>query len=144
VNEGSGESTSSSNVTITVDGGSAVVYLQVNDSLYLSNGIFLGNVKTITNATTIVLDKLVYALRDNEILYVGRLKSNVNKYDLASNYIGIINPKRLATMNFTLTNQEGQSVEDGNNKTFKDQDSSENRIILEFLVVARQSYEDFE
>jgi hypothetical protein len=144
VNEGSGEAVSTGNVTITVDGGSALVFIQVNDSLYLSNGIFLGNIITINAATEIVLDKLAYPLRDNDILYVGRLKSNVNKYDLASNYIGTLNPKRLATMNFTLTNQEGQSVEDGNNKTFKDQDSSENRIILEFLVVSRQSYEDFE
>jgi hypothetical protein len=144
VNEGSGESVSSSNVTITVDGGSALVFIQVNDSLYLSNGIFLGNIITINTATEIVLDKLAYPLRDNEILYVGRLKSNVNKYDLASNYIGTMNPKRLATMNFTFTNQEGKSVEDGNNYTFKDKDSSENRIILEFLIVARQSYEDFE
>jgi hypothetical protein len=144
VNEGSGEAVSTGNVTITVDGGSALVFIHVNDSLYLSNGIFLGNIITINTAIEIVLDKLAYPLRDNEILYIGRLKSNVNKYDLASNYIGTLNPKRLANMNFTLTNQEGKSVEDGDNKTFKDKDSSENRIILEFLIVARQSYEDFE
>lgn len=119
-------------------------FININDSLYLSNGVFLGNATAVGSTTTITIDKLHHTLRTNEILYIGRLKSNVNKYDLASNYIGTLNPKRLANMNFTLTNQEGKSVEDGDNKTFKDKDSSENRIILEFLIVARQSYEDFE
>jgi hypothetical protein len=62
---------------------------------------------------------------------------NIN-YGSEDNYITTINPEKLNNLNITITNQDNESVEDGDNKTFADSDSdSTNRIIFELEFRSR-------
>ena len=44
---------------------------------------------------------------------------------------------------FTLTNQDGENAETGDNKTFHEAAAGNNRVILEFSIVSRH-YDDFQ
>ncbi len=57
--------------------------------------------------------------------------------------IGTINPKNLNVIEFTLTNQDGENAETGDNKTFHEAAADNNRVILEFSIVSRH-YDDFQ
>jgi hypothetical protein len=66
---------------------------------------------------------------------------NVN-YGSEDNYITTINPEKLSNLNITVTNQDNQSVEDGDDKTFSDQDGTNNRIIFELEFRSRSERDD--
>ena len=66
----------------------------------------------------------------------------IEKFDANANYIGTINPKNLNVIEFTLTNQDGEHAETGDNKTFHEAAAGNNRVILEFSIVSRH-YDDF-
>ena len=61
---------------------------------------------------------------------------NVN-YGSEDNYITTINPEKLSNLNITVTNQDNQSVDDDDNKTFADQNGTNNRIIFELEFRSR-------
>lgn len=121
-----------------------IVNVHINDSIYLVNGDFVGNVtqRQVTGTHYFHLDKVRVPLLEDNNIFIGRHKTNSAKFELGSNYVGTINPKNLLTMEFTLTNENGETAETDNNKVFKDSASDKNRVILEFLIVSR-NVEDF-
>jgi hypothetical protein len=65
---------------------------------------------------------------------------NVN-YGSEDNYITTINPEKLNNLNITITNQDNESVENGNAKTFADRTVT-NRIIFELEFKSRGEREE--
>ena len=120
--------------------------INVTDSIYLGNGDFVGNVVTAGTGAgnkDITLDSVKHAILDGASLFVGQHRIKVEKYDANANYLGTINPKNLNVLEFTLTNQDGEHAETGDNKTFHESGASNNRVILEFSIVSRH-YHDFD
>ena len=132
-----------SQTTITTN--KTVTDVNITDSIYLGNGDFVGNVTAIgtgANNKDITLDAINHAIKDGASLFEGRHNIKVEKFDANANYIGTINPKNLNVIEFTLTNQDGEHAETGDNKTFHEAAAGNNRVILEFSIVSRH-YDDF-
>ena len=133
-------------VPTTITTSKAVTDINVTDSIYLGNGDFVGNVVTAGTGAgnkDITLDSVKHAILDGASLFVGQHRIKVEKYDANANYLGTINPKNLNVLEFTLTNQDGEHAETGDNKTFHESGASNNRVILEFSIVSRH-YHDFD
>ena len=60
------------------------------------------------------------------------------RFDADANFVGTTNAKKLGVLEFTLTNENGESAEDGNNKVFTIDNLSTNRVILEFSIVTKK------
>ena len=122
-----------------------VTDINVTDSIYLGNGDFVGNVTSVRvgDNKNITLDSVRHVVEDGASLFVGQHRMKVEKYDANANYIGTINPKNLNVIEFTLTNQDGEHAETGDNRTFHEAEATNNRIILEFSIVSRH-YDDFQ
>jgi len=122
-----------------------VTDINVTDSIYLGNGDFVGNVTSVRvgDNKNITLDSVRHVVQDGASLFVGQHRMKVEKYDANANYIGTINPKNLNVIEFTLTNQDGEHAETGDNRTFHEAEATNNRIILEFSIVSRH-YDDFQ
>ena len=58
-------------------------------------------------------------------------------YPSMSNYVTTINPISLFNLNFTLTNENNESVDDGDAKVFHTQTTNTNRVIFELEFVSR-------
>ena len=130
----------------TITTSKAVTDINVTDSIYLGNGDFVGNVVsagTGAGGKDITLDSVRHAVLDGASLFVAQHRMKAEKYDANANYIGTINPKNLNVIEFTLTNQDGEHAETGNNKTFHDAAATNNRVIIEFSIVSR-NYDDFQ
>ena len=129
-----------SDTTITTN--ATVKNINVTDSLYLGNGDFIGNVTGISGAD-VTVDAINHAILSGASLFVGKHNIKIEKFDANANYIGTINPKNLNVIEFTLTNQDGESAETGDNKVFHESANAKNRVILEFSIVSRH-YDDFQ
>ena len=132
-----------SQTTITTN--KTVTDVNITDSIYLGNGDFVGNVTAIgtgANNKDITLDAINHAIKDGASLFIGKHNIKIEKFDANANYIGTINPKNLNVIEFTLTNQDGEHAETGDNKTFHEAAAGNNRVILEFSIVSRH-YDDF-
>ena len=131
---------STSDTTITTN--ATIKNINVTDSLYLGNGDFIGNVTAISGAD-VTLDAINHAILSGASLFVGKHNIKIEKFDANANYIGTINPKNLNVIEFTLTNQDGESAETGDNKVFHESANAKNRVILEFSIISRH-YDDFQ
>ena len=60
------------------------------------------------------------------------------RFDADANFVGTLNAKKLGVLEFTLTNENGENAENGNNKVFTINNLSTNRVILEFSIVTRK------
>ena len=129
-----------SDTTITTN--ATIKNINVTDSLYLGNGDFIGNVTAVSGAD-VTLDAISHAVLSGASLFVGKHNIKIEKFDANANYIGTINPKNLNVIEFTLTNQDGENAETGDNKTFHEAAAGNNRVILEFSIVSRH-YDDFQ
>ena len=58
-------------------------------------------------------------------------------YPSMSNFVTTINPISLFNLNFTLTNENNESVDDGDAKVFHTQTTNTNRVIFELEFVSR-------
>ena len=58
-------------------------------------------------------------------------------YGSKDNYITTVNPSKLSSLNITITNHNGESVNDGNDKTFTSPSHDNNRIIFELEFINR-------
>lgn len=58
-------------------------------------------------------------------------------YPSMSNFVTTINPISLFNLNFTLTNENNESADNGNAKVFHTQTTNTNRVVLEFEFVSR-------
>ena len=143
--DGSGNAQSVTAVETTIDTNKNVTDINVTDSIYLGNGVFVGNVTAIRvgGNKKITLDSVRHTIQDGASLFVGQHRIKVEKYDANANYLGTINPKNLNVIEFTLTNQDGNHAETGDNYTFHEATATNNRVILEFSIVSRH-YDDFE
>lgn len=75
-------------------------------NLYIVMDIDEFNIKTLSN-NLIMMDKFVLPNENTES--VG--SSKIMKYHLKSNYVATINPTRLSSLTFNITNENGESVE---------------------------------
>lgn len=143
--DGTGSAQSTTTVETTIETNKVVTDINVTDSIYLGNGDFVGNVTAVRvgGNKKITLDSVRHTIQDGASLFIGQHRMKVEKYDANANYIGTINPKNLNVIEFTLTNQDGEHAETGDNKTFHEAAATNNRIILEFSIVSRH-YDDFQ
>lgn len=132
--------------TVTLAGGSALVFLHTYDNLYCFNSEYIGSISSITDATHIVLAKGIQNdLRVGDKIYLGRSHHQVERYDLNSNYICTLNPMKISTLNITITNENNEHVDstNGYNYVFQEPDANQNRIIFELLLSTRGEVVDF-
>lgn len=132
--------------TLTVAGGSALVFLHTYDNLYCFNNEYIGSISTITDATHIVLAKgIQHDLRVGDKIYLGHSHHQVERYDLNSNYICTLNPMKISTLTITITNENNEHVDstNGYNNVFKEANSNKNRIMFELLLSTRGEVVDF-
>jgi len=77
------EAASSSEVTLTVDTVSATDYSFKSERVYKSDGTFYGEVRTVTNPTTLVFaDGLENEIENNQILFTGTRYTILNEVSL--------------------------------------------------------------
>ncbi len=76
------------------------------------------------------MDFVRHTIQDGASLFVGKHNIKIEKFDANANYIGTINPKNLNVIEFTLTNQDGESAETADNKVFHESAANNNRVIL--------------
>ena len=74
-------------------------------SLYIIMDIEEFNIKTLSN-NSLMMDKFVLPNENTES--VG--SSKIMKYHLKSNYVATVNPTRLSSLTFNITNEDGDSV----------------------------------
>ena len=60
------------------------------------------------------------------------------RFDTDAKFIGTLNAKKLGVLEFTLTNENGETAETGNNKVFTIDNLDSNRVILDFSIVTRK------
>ena len=60
------------------------------------------------------------------------------RFDTNAKFIGTLNAKKLGVLEFTLTNENGETAETGNNKVFTIDNLDSNRVILDFSIVTRK------
>lgn len=65
-----------------------------------------------------------------------------HNYDSQSNFITAVNPNTFIEFNIELTNENGQTAENGTDKTFKSVTESTNRFIIELEFVPRPKKND--
>ena len=119
---------------------SVITDIIVGDGIYLANGNFVGNVTNVGTSSNkhITLDAINTAIVDNAKLFVRKVVMKSERFDADANFVGTTNAKKLGVLEFTLTNENGESAEDGNNKVFTIDNLSTNRVILEFSIVTRK------
>lgn len=119
---------------------SVITDIVVGDSIYLANGNFVGNVTAIRTSSDnhITLDAVNTAIVDDAKLFVRKVVMKSERFDADANFVGTINAKKLGVLEFTLTNENGENAENGNNKVFTINNLSTNRVILEFSIVTRK------
>lgn len=142
--DGSGSQQDTTTVETTLLTNKNVTDINVTDSIFLGNGDFVGNVVSVREGgnKNIKVDYVRHTIQDGASLFVGKHNIKIEKFDANANYIGTINPKNLNVIEFTLTNQDGEHAETGDNKTFHEAAAGNNRVILEFSIVSRH-YDDF-
>lgn len=143
--DGSGSQQDTTTVETTLLTNKNVTDINVTDSIFLGNGDFVGNVVSVREGgnKNIKVDYVRHTIQDGASLFVGKHNIKIEKFDANANYIGTINPKNLNVIEFTLTNQDGESAETGDNKVFHEAAAPNNRVILEFSIVSRH-YDDFQ
>lgn len=143
--DGSGSQQDTTTVETTLLTNKNVTDINVTDSIFLGNGDFVGNVVSVREGDNknIKVDYVRHTIQDGASLFVGKHNIKVEKFDANANYIGTINPKNLNVIEFTLTNQDGENAETGDNKVFHESAAGNNRVILEFSIVSRH-YDDFQ
>ena len=119
---------------------SVITDIIVGDGIYLANGNFVGNVTAVGTSSDnhITLDAINTAIVNNAKLFVRKVVMKSERFDADANFVGTTNAKKLGVLEFTLTNENGESAEDGNNKVFTIDNLSTNRVILEFSIVTRK------
>ena len=58
-------------------------------------------------------------------------------YGGEDNYVTTVNPIKITNLNITLTNQDNEGADNGNNKTFHTQNANTNRVIFELEFKTR-------
>ena len=119
---------------------SVITDIIVGDGIYLANGNFVGNVTAVGTSSNkhITLDAINTAIVDNAKLFVRKVVMKSERFDADANFVGTTNAKKLGVLEFTLTNENGESAEDGNNKVFTIDNLGTNRVIMEFSIVTRK------
>ena len=112
----------------------------IGDSIYLANGNFVGNVTAVgtTSNNHITLDAINTAIVDSAKLFIRKVVIKSERFDTDAKYIGTVNAKKLGVLEFTLTNENGETTESGNNKVFTIDNLDSNRVVLDFSIVTRK------
>jgi len=112
----------------------------IGDSIYLANGNFVGNVIAVgtTSNNHITLDAINTAIVDSAKLFIRKVVIKSERFDTDAKFIGTLNAKKLGVLEFTLTNENGETAETGNNKVFTIDNLDSNRVILDFSIVTRK------
>jgi len=120
--------------------------------IYLRSFTIIG-ATTMTNCSYFVLEIDEFNIRNfsnnpsmrNKFTITNTLEAAGNfniHYGSEDNYVASINPSTLTNLNITLTNQDNASVDDGDSKTFNDQDGNTNRIIFELEFKTRDEIDE--
>ena len=99
----------------------------------IGDGITVYTTITSVNSGIEITISTSVTVADNAVLhFMSPSSSNLNINAGSSGpYITTINPSKLSTLTITATNQNNESVDDGDNKTFLLQNDTNNRIIFE-------------
>ena len=99
---------------------------------------------TSVNTTTEITISVAATIADDTVLhFISSTPSNLNvNWGASGQYITTINPDKLSTLTITATNQDNESVDDGDNKTFILQTNPLNRIIFELEFRTRSERDE--
>jgi len=128
--------------SVTVDGGNEITLVDTTNlfvGMSISgNGIQSNTIITNINALIITISNAVtqQIIADTTLYFYSEYVLNIN-YQSNSNYITTVNPSKIDVLTFTITNQDNDSVDDGNMNTFAYQSRPNNRIIMELEFKSR-------